>query len=69
MPRRKKNLSFEEELQLLESEIAQAEDTLKQLKKRRREILQVKEEEDIKTLYVAIKESGKSIADVISTLK
>ena len=33
------------------------------------ELVKVKEQADLQTLYAAIKESGKSVADVISSLK
>ena len=65
MARRKKNMTYEEELAYLDSEISKTEETLKALKTRKKELAKVKEQ----TLYAAIKESGKSVADVISSLK
>ena len=56
MARRKKNMTYEEELTYLDSEISKTEETLKALKTRKKEL-------------AAIKESGKSVADVISSLK
>lgn len=69
MARRKKNMTVEEEMAFLDSEIAKAEDALKVLKARRKELAKAKEQEELQKLYAAIKESGKSVADVISTLK
>lgn len=69
MARRKKNMTYEEELTYLDSEIAKTEETLKALKTRKKELAKVKEQADLQTLYAAIKESGKSVADVISSLK
>ena len=69
MARRKKNMTYEEELAYLDSEISKTEETLKALKTRKKELAKVKEQADLKTLYAAIKESGKSVADVISSLK
>lgn len=69
MARRKKNMTVEEEMIFLDSEIAKADEALKALKARRKELAKVKEQEELQTLYAAIKESGKSVADVISTLK
>lgn len=69
MARRKKNMTVEEEMTFLDGEIAKAEDTLKALKARRKELAKAKEQEELQTLYAAIKESGRSVADVISTLK
>ena len=61
--------SYEEELTYLDSEISKTEETLKALKTRKKELAKVKEQADLQTLYAAIKESGKSVADVISSLK
>lgn len=69
MARRKKNMTYEEELTYLDSEISKTEETLKALKTRKKELTKVKEQADLQTLYAAIKESGKSVADVISGLK
>ena len=69
MARRKKNMTYEEELTYLHSEISKTEETLKALKTRKKELAKVKEQADLQTLYAAIKESGKSVADVISSLK
>ena len=69
MARRKKNMTYEEELTYLDSEISKTEETLKALKTRKKELTKVKEQADLQTLYAAIKESGKSVADIISSLK
>ena len=69
MARRKKNMTYEEELTYLDSEISKTEEPLKALKTRKKELAKVKEQADLQTLYAAIKESGKSVADVISSLK
>ncbi len=65
----RKNMTYEEELTYLDSEISKTEETLKALKTRKKELAKVKEQADLQTLYAAIKESGKSVADVISSLK
>lgn len=69
MGRRKKYMTYEEEMNFLDDEIAKAETALKELKARKKNLAKVKEQEDLQTLYEAIKESGKSVADVLSTLK
>ena len=69
MARRKKNMTYEEELTYQDSEISKTEETLKALKTRKKELAKVKEQADLQTLYAVIKESGKSVADVISSLK
>ena len=68
MPRRKKNMTYAEEMAFLDNEIAKTEEVLKQLKTRRKELEKVKEQEDIIALYDAIKGSGKTVEEVISTL-
>lgn len=69
MARRKKNMTYEEEMAFLDEEIARTETALKDLKARKKELAKVREQEDLKTLYDAIRESGKSVADVISSLR
>ncbi len=68
MARRKKNMTYEEELQFVENEISKNEEHLKKLKARKKELGQKKEEEDLKLLYEAIKGSGKTVEEVISGL-
>ena len=46
MARRKKNMTYEEELQFVENEISKNEEYLKKLKARKKELGQKKEEED-----------------------
>lgn len=54
MARRKKNMTYEEELTYLDSEISKTEETLKALKTRKKELAKVKEQADLQTLYAAI---------------
>ncbi len=68
MARRKKNMTLEEELNYLEKEIEKTSELLKQLKNRRKEILQCKEEADLKALYEKIQESGKTVAEVLAEI-
>ena len=68
MARRKKNMTYEEELQFVENEISKNEEHLKKLKARKKELGQKKEEEDLQLLYEAIKGSGKTVEEVISGL-
>ena len=68
MARRKKNMTYEEELQFVENEISKNEEHLKKLKARKKELGQKKEEEDLKLLYEANKGSGKTVEEVISGL-
>ena len=50
MARRKKNMTYEEELTYLDSEISKTEETLKALKTRKKELAKVKEQADLQTL-------------------
>jgi hypothetical protein len=68
MARRKKNMTYEEELQYLDGEISKAEAELKALKNRRKEIMQAQEAEELKLLYDKIKASGKSVSEVLESL-
>ena len=68
MARRKKNMTLEEELNYLEKEIEKTSELRKQLKNRRKEILQCKEEADLKALYEKIQESGKTVAEVLAEI-
>ena len=47
MARRKKNMTYEEELAYLDSEISKTEETLKALKTRKKELAKVKEQADL----------------------
>ena len=68
MARRKKNMTYEEELQYLDGEISKAEAELKALKNTRKEIMQAQEAEELKLLYDKIKASGKSVSEVLESL-
>ncbi len=69
MARRKKNMTWEEELEFLTTEIAAREAEIKSMKARKKEIEKELEAAELQKLYAAIKESGKTVEDVISALK
>lgn len=69
MARRKKNMTWEEELEFLTTEIAAREAEIKSMKARKKEIEKELEAVELQKLYAAIKESGKTVEDVISALK
>ena len=69
MARRKKNMTWEEELEFLTTEIAAWEAEIKSMKARKKEIEKELEAVELQKLYAAIKESGKTVEDVISSLK
>lgn len=68
MARRKKNMTWEEELEFLTTEIAAREAEIKSMKARKKEIEKELEAAELQKLYAAIKESGKTVEDVISAL-
>ena len=68
MARRKKNMTWEEELEFLTTEITAREAEIKSMKARKKEIEKELEAADLQKLYAAIKESGKTVEDVISAL-
>ncbi len=68
MARRKKNMTWEEELEFLTGEIATKEAEVKSMKARKKEIEKELEAAELQKLYAAIKESGKTVEDVISAL-
>ena len=68
MARRKKNRTWEEEMEFLTGEIATKEAEVKSMKARKKEIEKELEAAELQKLYAAIKESGKTVEDVISAL-
>ncbi|MFR2794453.1 MAG: flagellar export protein FliJ [Eisenbergiella sp.] len=68
MARRKKNMTWEEELEFLTTEITAREAEIKSMKARKKEIEKELEAAELQKLYAAIKESGKTVEDVISAL-
>ena len=67
--RRKKNMTIEEELVYLEADISKKEEELKGMKARRKELNQMKEEEDLKLLYEEIRASGKTVKEFMESMK
>lgn len=69
MPRgRKKQMTLEEELTHLDQQIEKTSETLDTLKKRRKEVAQLKEQKDLQTIYEKIQASGRTIDEVLAQL-
>lgn len=69
MPRgRKKQMTLEEELLYLDQQINETSETLNALKKRRKEVEQLKEQQNLQMIYERIQASGKTIDEVLSYL-
>ena len=61
-------MTWEEEMEFLTGEIATKEAEVKSMKARKKEIEKELEAAELQKLYAAIKESGKTVEDVISAL-
>ncbi len=68
MPRGKKQMTLEEELTYLDQQIEKTSETLDTLKKRRKEVVQLKEQKDLQTIYEKIQASGRTIDEVLAQL-
>ena len=62
-------MTIEEELAYLEADISKKEEELKGMKARRKELNQMKEEEDLKLLYEEIRASGKTVKEFMESMK
>ncbi len=67
--RRKKNMTAEEELAYLETDISKKEEELKKMKARKKELTRIKEEAELKLLYEEIKASGKTVGELLEFMK
>lgn len=71
MPRGKKRTALEsitEQLEQIDTQIQAQEEKLKGLEAKKKELLDLKKQQELENLYTQIKESGKSVEDVISIL-
>lgn len=69
MPRGRKSYTLEEQLEITTREIAETEASLKNLKKKKKELdLQIRQK-NISELYDIIQESGKTVEEVKTMLQ
>ena len=61
-------MTLEEELTYLDQQIEKTSETLDTLKKRRKEVAQLKEQKDLQTIYEKIQASGRTIDEVLAQL-
>ena len=61
-------MTLEEELLYLDQQINETSETLNALKKRRKEVEQLKEQQNLQMIYERIQASGKTIDEVLSYL-
>lgn len=64
MARKKTNLTLSEQIVELENEIEKGEKALKDLKAKKKALLQKKKREDLEEIYRMMKESGTSVDDL-----
>jgi len=68
MARGRKSYTPEEELEVIKGKMESLEDELKKHKTRKKELEKSIIEQEMSGLYDAVKQSGKSVADIISML-
>lgn len=64
MARGKKNLTLLERIELTEAEIKTKEEELKDLKAKKKSLLDQKKKEDMEEIYQIVVQSGKSVDEV-----
>ena len=69
MPRGKKSYTPAEELEMINSKITAAEEEIKQLKSRKKDLEKIIEESEIRGLYDLVRKSGKTIVEVMDMIK
>jgi len=69
MPRGKKAYTPAEELEMINSKITAAEEEIKQLKSRKKDLEKIIEESEIRGLYDLVRKSGKTIVEVMDMIK
>ena len=69
MAGRKRKMTIEEELAYLDQEIAKKQEELQALRDRKDEVVQMKEEAELKLLYEKIKASGKTVSEFLESIE
>ncbi len=69
MAGRKRKMTIEEELAYLDQEIAKKGEELQALRDRKDEVVQMKEEAELKLLYEKIKASGKTVSEFLESIE
>ncbi len=64
MARKKTNLTLSEQIVELENEIEKGEKALKELKAKKKALLEKKKQDDLEEIYCMMKESGTSVDDL-----
>lgn len=66
--RKSKTLTVSEQLEKIEISISEKEKELKELKVEKKRLMDEKKKEDMEELYVAVKNSGKTIEEIKAML-
>ena len=69
MAGRKRKMTIEEELAYLDQEIAKKGEELQALRDRKDEVVQMKEEAELKLLYEKIKAPGKTVSEFLESIE
>lgn len=69
MPRGKKNLTLEERIQAIDTEIEEKKQAIVVLKEQKAALEKEKKQKDIEALYEVLKESGKTVDDIKALIK
>lgn len=67
--RKSKTLTVSEQLEKIEISISEKEKELKELKAEKKRLLEEKKKEDMEELYLAVKNSGKTIEEIKAMLR
>lgn len=68
MPRPKKPVNYDEEIQRIDMQICKWKKTILELQEDRKVLVEEKQKKELASLYQAIQSSGKSIAEVLSMI-
>lgn len=68
MPRPKKPINYDEEIQRIDMQICKWKKTILELQEDRKALVEEKQKKELASLYQAIQSSGKSIAEVLSMI-
>lgn len=70
MPRGvRKPIDYEEELQKIDMQITRWQNTIKELQEKKRELLEQKQQQEMKQIYVYMQENNLSSADLLARIQ
>lgn len=69
MARSRKAINFDEEIMKVDAQIIRCENTILELKEKRKTLMHEKEQQEISIIYDTIRSSGLSMDEVLSLIK